>query len=234
MITKKDLVVSILCTFCLTTVILTITPVKSAAEWDPWVDVREDGTINVLDLIKVAGSLGTSGNTTKNVNVTNLPLDSNGNLKVSSMPTEEIVADGFLTTMLRRVDHGYNLHDIPWGIFTNSSEIMLNGQNITVLGGQVSGGSTWSGWTSMSNTAGNSVAGATGSASATGRIEAYNSTNGLICRLSMPLYTKIRVINVYKIVLFVDVVVPVQFTNVQWFETGNSIDAIGTVFWKQS
>ena len=95
MITKKDLVVSILCTFCLTTVLLTMMPVQSA-EWDPWVDVKEDGTINVLDLIKVAGSLGTSGDTTKNVNVTNWPnwwmsnrcnitnwpVDEQGNLKV--------------------------------------------------------------------------------------------------------------------------------------------------------
>ena len=72
MITKKDLIVSILCTFCLTTVLLTMMPVQSA-EWDPWTDVTEDGRINVLDLIKVAGNLGTMGDTTKNVNVMNWP-----------------------------------------------------------------------------------------------------------------------------------------------------------------
>jgi hypothetical protein len=41
-------------------------PVQSA-EWNPWLDVKEDGRINVLDLIKTASALGTMGDTTKNV-----------------------------------------------------------------------------------------------------------------------------------------------------------------------
>ncbi len=72
LITKKDLVVSVLCTFCLATVLFTMMPVQSA-EWDPWLDVKEDGRINVLDLIKTASALGAMGDTTKNVNVTNWP-----------------------------------------------------------------------------------------------------------------------------------------------------------------
>jgi len=79
LITKKDLVVSVLCTFCLTTVLFTMMPVQSA-EWDPWLDVKEDGRINVLDLIKTAGALGTMGDTTKNVNVTNWPSKTNANV----------------------------------------------------------------------------------------------------------------------------------------------------------
>jgi len=74
LITRKDLVVSILCTFCLTTVLLTMMPVQSA-EWDPWLDVKEDGRINVLDLIKTASALGTMGDTTKNVTVKNWPAN---------------------------------------------------------------------------------------------------------------------------------------------------------------
>jgi hypothetical protein len=69
MITKKDLIVAVLCTFSLTAAILSLLPVGSQGEWDPWIDAREDGTINVLDLIKVAGALGTSGDTTKNVRI---------------------------------------------------------------------------------------------------------------------------------------------------------------------
>jgi len=71
LVTKKDLIVSVLCTFCLTTVLFTMMPVQSA-EWDPWLDVKEDGRINVLDLIKTAGALGTMGDTTKNVTIAKL------------------------------------------------------------------------------------------------------------------------------------------------------------------
>jgi hypothetical protein len=74
LITRKDLMVSVLCTFCLTTVLFTMMPVQSA-EWDPWLDVKEDGRINVLDLIKTASALGTMGDTTKNVTVKNWPAN---------------------------------------------------------------------------------------------------------------------------------------------------------------
>jgi hypothetical protein len=68
LITKKDLAVSILCTFCLTSALFSLGIVGSA-EYDPWTDVTEDGRINVLDLIKVAGNLGTMGVNAKNVTI---------------------------------------------------------------------------------------------------------------------------------------------------------------------
>jgi hypothetical protein len=82
MATKKDLIIAVTCTFCLTAAVLSLLPVGSQGEWNPWLDAREDGAINVLDLIKIAGALGTSGDTTRNVNVTNFPLDEQGNLRI--------------------------------------------------------------------------------------------------------------------------------------------------------
>lgn len=74
MISRKDLIVAILCTFCLTMVLFTAAPVKSTgSSYDPWVDVNHDGKINVLDLIKVALSTGTTGDPALNVNVANWP-----------------------------------------------------------------------------------------------------------------------------------------------------------------
>jgi hypothetical protein len=74
MITRRDLIVAVLCTFCLTMVLFTATPVKSTgSNYDPWVDANHDGKINVLDLIKVALSLDTSGDPALNVTVTNMP-----------------------------------------------------------------------------------------------------------------------------------------------------------------
>lgn len=43
MVTKRDLITAVLLTFCLTTVLLTITPTRNAPEtdeYDPWCDVK--------------------------------------------------------------------------------------------------------------------------------------------------------------------------------------------------
>jgi hypothetical protein len=71
--TRKNLVVAVLCTFCLAAVLFSAVPVNSAGTYDPWIDTNHDGRINVLDLIKVAGGLGTSGDATLNVNIANYP-----------------------------------------------------------------------------------------------------------------------------------------------------------------
>jgi hypothetical protein len=79
MVTKRDLVIAALCTFCLTSALLTILPVGSnyktsgIGEYDPWVDINDDGRINILDAINLGSSFGTTGNPTKNVSVTNWP-----------------------------------------------------------------------------------------------------------------------------------------------------------------
>jgi hypothetical protein len=75
MITKKSLMVAVLCTFCLTAALLGAIPVESAGTYDPWIDTNHDGRINVLDLIKVAGGIGTTGNPGLNVTVTNPTLN---------------------------------------------------------------------------------------------------------------------------------------------------------------
>ena len=75
MITKTKLLTAVLCTFCLTAVLFSTMPVESAGTYDPWIDTNHDGRINVLDLIKVAGGIGTFGNPGLNVTVTNLPTE---------------------------------------------------------------------------------------------------------------------------------------------------------------
>jgi len=67
------MVVAVLCTFCLTAVLFSVVPVNSDGKYDPWMDTNHDGRINVLDLIKVAGVLGTAGNPGLNVTITGWP-----------------------------------------------------------------------------------------------------------------------------------------------------------------
>ena len=42
-------------------------------QYDPWIDINEDGDINMLDAIRFAGVYGTSGDPAKNVTVINWP-----------------------------------------------------------------------------------------------------------------------------------------------------------------
>ena len=76
---KKDLIIVALATFCLTSTVFMILPSRSSIPYDPWADVSgptqgtADGTINMRDVNYLLQMFGTSGSTTKDVNVTNLP-----------------------------------------------------------------------------------------------------------------------------------------------------------------
>jgi hypothetical protein len=75
MVSKKDLVIAVLVTFCLTATLFLINTTRSqtVGQYDSWLDVNHDGIINMKDLATVARAFGTSGDPTVNVNVTNWP-----------------------------------------------------------------------------------------------------------------------------------------------------------------
>jgi hypothetical protein len=73
MTSKKDLIIAILSTFCLTATLFMIRPTMSqTGQYDPWCDINDDGQIDMInDIRSVAILFGTYGDPTKNVNVTN-------------------------------------------------------------------------------------------------------------------------------------------------------------------
>jgi len=84
MVKKKDLVIVALATFCLTATLFMIISTRSQTEnrYNPWMDLDDNGQINILDAIDLANVYDTSGDPAKNVTVTsktvylleNLPL----------------------------------------------------------------------------------------------------------------------------------------------------------------
>jgi hypothetical protein len=68
---KKDIVLAVLATFCLTVTLFLIVPVSSNGRYDPWLDYNADGKIDVRDIAPMAAAYGSTGDSTKNVNVTN-------------------------------------------------------------------------------------------------------------------------------------------------------------------
>jgi len=73
---RKDVVIAVLATFCLTSTLFMITTSKSqtgVGEYNPWADYNEDGVIDIFDIVPGAVSFGTEGDSTRSVNVTNWP-----------------------------------------------------------------------------------------------------------------------------------------------------------------
>ncbi len=76
MVNKKDLVIVALATFCLTATLFMIRSTQSNPSiggYDSWTDLNGDGTVDIYDAITLANAYGTSGDSTRNVNVTNWP-----------------------------------------------------------------------------------------------------------------------------------------------------------------
>jgi hypothetical protein len=96
MVKKKDLVIVALATFCLTATLFMIVSTRSQPEnrYNPWMDLDDNGQINILDAIDLSNVYGTSGDPTKNVTVTNLPFDENGNLKVNASINPKTIHKG--------------------------------------------------------------------------------------------------------------------------------------------
>ena len=72
--------------FIILLVYVPITQTQTEKEYDPWADINDDGKIDVKDIYYLASIYGTTGDPTKNVNVTNWPTDEQGNLKVAIVP----------------------------------------------------------------------------------------------------------------------------------------------------
>jgi len=70
---KKHFTIASLISIVLLTVMLVPTS-SQGADYDPWADINEDGNIDIYDVAYEAQRFGTSGDPTKNVNVTNWPV----------------------------------------------------------------------------------------------------------------------------------------------------------------
>ena len=89
MINRKDFIIVVLIGFFLAVTLYPKTT-TSVIQYDPWLDYNDDGKVDMRDIGPVARAFGLSGDPTKNVTVTNFPLDEEGNLKTTTVQTTEI------------------------------------------------------------------------------------------------------------------------------------------------
>jgi hypothetical protein len=74
MVRKRDLVIAVLITFCLTAMLFSVrfTGSQTPGQYDPWLDINDDGRILIEDVAWVAKAFGTKGDP---INKTALLLD---------------------------------------------------------------------------------------------------------------------------------------------------------------
>jgi len=63
MVIKKDLIIAVLSTFWLTATLFMIMPTRSSSSrvYDPWIDINDDGKIDMMDIGYVCLAYGTNG-----------------------------------------------------------------------------------------------------------------------------------------------------------------------------
>ena len=63
-VTKRDLIIAVLSTFCLTATLFMTIPTRSTPapkEYDPWCDVNGDGKVDIFDIVTVVANFLTTG-----------------------------------------------------------------------------------------------------------------------------------------------------------------------------
>jgi hypothetical protein len=119
---KKDLIIVALATFCLTATLFMIRTSWSGSDWDPWVDIKEDGTVDIYDAISLANAYGTSGDTTKNVTVTNWPVKRTLNASLA----DNWVIDGSQAWQLEANVEGYSKVTLVMKMETSSGMLSVD------------------------------------------------------------------------------------------------------------
>jgi hypothetical protein len=102
MVSRKDLIIAVLSTFCLTLALFMTLPAKSSpdlGEYDPWVDINDDGTINFLDAILLGTAFGTTGTP---INKTELLLELQSRL--DSLNVSLLDLEAYLMTRIAELE----------------------------------------------------------------------------------------------------------------------------------
>jgi hypothetical protein len=102
---KRDLIVAVLLTFCLTVLMFQVLPIGSqdAGDYDPWYDVNDDGTIDMRDIGGMARKFGATGTP---INKTEMLLELEARLDLLNATLITILedSDGHLYTFAGNLD----------------------------------------------------------------------------------------------------------------------------------
>jgi hypothetical protein len=77
---NKNMIIAITITFCFIAAMFMAIPIRSqpSGQYDPWLDINDDGRINMDEIVASTTAFGATGDPTKNVTVTNWPSSFGG------------------------------------------------------------------------------------------------------------------------------------------------------------
>lgn len=92
---RKDLILAVLTTLCLSIVLFSVLPSNSGLPYDPWTDIDDNGKIDMKDVGAVASRFATSGDSTKTVRISGydsstswqnitIPPHASGNINITT------------------------------------------------------------------------------------------------------------------------------------------------------
>jgi hypothetical protein len=122
---RKDMIFAVLTTFCLCALMFAVIPIQSGLPYDPWSDIDDSGKIDMKDIGNVAARFMTSGDSTKNVTVTNWPQDRP--LTIKKGVEKIVVTDISQGLEFHATTTLYFYYDFePKGSFINVTEVYYN------------------------------------------------------------------------------------------------------------
>ena len=122
---RKDMMFAVITTFCLSALMFAVIPIQSGLPYDPWADIQPDtpdGKSDIRDVSAVARLFGTSGDSTKNVTVTNFPTKRT--LNASLADNWEI--DGSQAWLLEANVEGYSKVTLVMKMETSSGMLSVD------------------------------------------------------------------------------------------------------------
>jgi hypothetical protein len=120
---KNYLIAVMLSAMVLALIFIPFSGSQTTPQYDPWIDINDDGVIDIKDYQTVKINIPSTGDPTKNVNVTNWPIATN-----------------YLTVMLNESAAGPM---IPTGVLSANETVKVGGKSVTFIGGGVSGGASF-------------------------------------------------------------------------------------------
>jgi len=129
----RRIVIAAIFAFCLTITLFLAVPTRSiptVGEYDPWADINDDGKVDIKDISYSARLFGTTGDSTKNVTVTNFPIKRTLNASLA----DNLVIDGIPYYLEANVE-GYSKVTLVMNVVYIEGSPML-GVNIRfIIGG---------------------------------------------------------------------------------------------------
>jgi len=127
---RKDVLIAVLATFCIASALFAVKPSgsQSSKQYDPWMDINDDGRIDMRDIVQLCLTFGTKGDPAKPVIINHNWRE--GNYSFSLNPggytSLNISTTGFRIVTIRILAYSYDTHKFQLSIMPKVTGSICN------------------------------------------------------------------------------------------------------------